>query len=281
MLFLTDQMIQAALSAGLLEGEAKQQHIDQAVESVAELAGLLMEVLQGKGEHLETLLYQLASQKLPDRRILESFGNFTQDLNSIMYEGLRLYRRRQVEPKDMLPQGLQVEQTAPMWIPTEPDTINTAIPESGLYQDRSEQVGKQAEEIVVQKEFSGDVEEIPVAKDRGDDHGDFVAPEKTGYAWRRSPEEDQGDAVLRTLHNLYPGEEVVKGYLFHGTFLDYFLPGVKLGIGLHARGAYRQHARLDYYCAKEGVDIYWVNREDATDLRVMTKQFKALSRRKV
>lgn len=256
-LFLTDQMIQAALSAGLLEGEAKQQHIDQAVESVAELAGLLMEVLQGKGEHLETLLYQLASQKLPDRRILESFGNFTQDLNSIMYEGLRLYRRRQVEPKDMLPQGLQVEQTAPMWIPTEPDTINTAIPESGLYQDRSEQVGKQAEEIVVQKEFSGDV------------------------AWQRSPEEDQGDAVLRTLHNIYPGEEVIKGYLFHGTFLDYFLPGVKLGIGLHARGAYRQHARLDYYCAKEGVDIYWVNREDATDLRVMTKQFKALSRRQV
>lgn len=93
---LAEELIQATIAAGLLEGEEKETHSESAARIAEQICILVVELLEGKEEHLEIVLEQLTLQKLPEAHVLESFGNFPQDLRAIINRGIALYRNRAV-----------------------------------------------------------------------------------------------------------------------------------------------------------------------------------------
>lgn len=83
-----DEIVQCAISAGLKEGEEREEEIARGAAIIQEIGHLLLEALEGKEEHLKSLVEQLAAQRLPDRRILQSFGHFSRDLQEIIELGV-------------------------------------------------------------------------------------------------------------------------------------------------------------------------------------------------
>lgn len=86
-----DEVIQCAISAGLKEGPAREEEIARGAAIIQEIGHLLLEVLEGKKEHLKSLVEQLAAQRLPDRRVLQSFKHFSRDLQEIIERGVNNY----------------------------------------------------------------------------------------------------------------------------------------------------------------------------------------------
>ena len=86
-----DEVIQCAISAGLKEGPAREEEIARGAAIIQEMGHLLLEVLEGKKEHLKSLVEQLAAQRLPDRRVLQSFRHFSRDLQEIIEQGVNNY----------------------------------------------------------------------------------------------------------------------------------------------------------------------------------------------
>lgn len=99
-LALTDRLVEAAMALNLLEGEARAEQQDKGAALAAELAGLAVELLEGRSDLLEKLLEQLVAQRLPSQQVLESFGSFASDLKELLQLGLARYRGegRQREP---------------------------------------------------------------------------------------------------------------------------------------------------------------------------------------
>lgn len=87
-LALTDQVIEAAIALGLVGEEEKAERLQQARQKVAELAQLVEPLLEGHQDRLPDLLAQLVRQKLPDDRVLTSFGSFNGDLQQLLADGL-------------------------------------------------------------------------------------------------------------------------------------------------------------------------------------------------
>lgn len=86
-----DEVVQCAISAGLKEGPAREEEIARGAAIIQEIGHLLLEALEGKEEHLKSLVEQLAAQRLPDRRVLQSFGHFSRDLQEIIELGVSNY----------------------------------------------------------------------------------------------------------------------------------------------------------------------------------------------
>jgi hypothetical protein len=86
------------MSAGLQDGDIREHYVRQSTKIVSELCSLLMEVLPGKEKYLYNLIQQLTTQRLPDKRVMESFSTFCHDLNIIINEGLLLYGQKQNIP---------------------------------------------------------------------------------------------------------------------------------------------------------------------------------------
>ncbi|MBC7347379.1 MAG: hypothetical protein H5U00_07990 [Clostridia bacterium] len=111
-LALVDQLIEAAMGLGLLEGEARAAQWEKGRGLVKEVAGLAVDFLEGRSDLLENLLEQLAAQRLPDREILKGFGSFGADLKEIIREGVARYRE-QVTKQEAPPQEGQVPPLLP------------------------------------------------------------------------------------------------------------------------------------------------------------------------
>lgn len=79
-----DRLVQVLIEISSTTGAQKTILMEQAVQMVRDLSPLLMQLLGGQEEHLEGLLRQLISQKLPPNLALLSFGPFKQDLDQVL-----------------------------------------------------------------------------------------------------------------------------------------------------------------------------------------------------
>lgn len=106
-----DELVQCAISAGLKGGAEREEEIARGIALIKAMGDLLAEALEGRTEHMQALLEQLVAQRLPDRRVLQSFGNFSRDLQEIITKGVAEYREGQNSPEEeaVPPQG----ETAP------------------------------------------------------------------------------------------------------------------------------------------------------------------------
>lgn len=92
-LSLADLLIENVIAASMLTERSQEQQLEVSIEIVAKMAHLLEQYLGDFNEHFETLLQQLAQQKLPDENVLSSFGDFQDLLNTAISKGLILYQQ--------------------------------------------------------------------------------------------------------------------------------------------------------------------------------------------
>jgi hypothetical protein len=95
---LTDSIIQMVIDSGVLTKEEKEKQYLKGAEIVEVLAEQIVELV-GDEKHLENMLKQLTAQKLPDKNILDSFGDFPSDLNKIIKYGLQKYWNKKAKIK--------------------------------------------------------------------------------------------------------------------------------------------------------------------------------------
>ncbi|MCG0277292.1 MAG: hypothetical protein L5656_01975 [Thermanaeromonas sp.] len=184
-----DEVVQCAISAGLKEGPAREEEIARGASIIEEIGHLLLEVLEGKEEHLKSLVEQLAAQRLPDRRVLQSFGHFSRDLQEIIERGVNNFLNNKVSRKEGEEDILSPE----------------APPETSESPD---------------DEFPADtiLEVQPTGQ---------TCLEKEEDRPRSSPGKVRG--LRLALEQAFPGEEIVENFVFRGGTLDYFLPRLNLG----------------------------------------------------
>lgn len=79
-----DRLVQQLIDLSCSQGRQKDQLLEEAVQTIKDIKPLLLILLGGREEHLESLLRQLISQKLPHGLALDSFGPFKRDLDTVL-----------------------------------------------------------------------------------------------------------------------------------------------------------------------------------------------------
>ncbi len=240
-IFLTERLVETAISISLLDGEARQEQWDKSVKMTKELCDLLSQVLSGQDEHLEPLLRQLVMQKLPDPRIMESFGNFQSDLFTILKEGIELRTQQKAENQSVIHEpelhDLPPTEASPKDAGTKeplPDTIITreTIPVQPYRSSPSEMASSFASETRPEAE---------------------QPPTPTTTSWPK-----EGSALIQYLQERFSGENIANWVPYHGCWLNIFLPSQGIGIITAANPAWRKKIRLSYYARQEGVRLIWL-----------------------
>lgn len=79
-----DRLVHVLIDISCADGRQKDNLMEQAIQMVRDVTPHLLVLLGGKEEHLENLLRQLISQKLPPALALNSFGPLKRDLDIIL-----------------------------------------------------------------------------------------------------------------------------------------------------------------------------------------------------
>lgn len=278
-----DELIQKALSVSLKDEPGREEQLASCVALVHEMGDSLMEILEGQEQHLRALLEQLISQRLPDRRILQSFGNFAEDINYVITEGVASYLKsldnKVAEEKqskqaaasasledDLYDDSEDLEQVASEDIIAAEATLSTTVPETttsppaeqkyiSLQEQREEletaAAGDAAAPGDVPEPLSISSPEIPAVPEV--DTAQVTEPEaETEDRAVGTSEADNGklENLRLALLQAYPGEELIADYPTPYGNIAFFLPRLQLGFQL-AESC--QDWRYDFFCRRKGI----------------------------
>lgn len=185
-----DELVQCAISAGLKGGEEREEEINRGIALIKVMGDLLAEALEGRIEHMQALLEQLVAQRLPDRRVLQSFGNFSRDLQEIITRGVAEYRSSKSIPDEEVV-------TPPEQATTETITENLAATETTTNQGQKSCFKEQEE----------------------------LWPAALTVTLSTAPLKN----LRLALERAYPGEEIIENFTTRGGKLAFFLPRLNLG----------------------------------------------------
>jgi len=234
---LTDHLIQSCMSASLLEDDIRAHHIRRSANTVLEISSLLIEVLPGRENYLYNLLQQLTTQRLPNKRVMESFGSFWGDLDAIIKEGLLLYSQKKEEK----------------YI----DSDNNQGCSEGTPQ-KDQEVSSDtpiAIEPVIQKTDILDCLPTPLEETRKNNPTVIC------------------DWLLIKLQKYLPGSLILANWKYRGNNVDYYLPGHKL-ILMRPGRLIKSHARLHYFAENEGMTLIWLEEKDLQDEKKLCRKIK-------
>lgn len=233
---LTDHLVQSCMSASLLEDDVRVHHVRQSANTVFEISSLLMEVLPGRENYLYNLLQQLTAQRLPNKRVMDSFGSFWSDLDAIIKEGLLLYNQKKDEKytdsknSQECPEGYLQKDLEPS------SNIPVAV-ESLLQSDISDCLPPPLEEIRQNNPIA-----IP-------------------------------DWLSTRLQKCFPGSLIMANWKYRGNNVDYYLPDHKL-ILMRPGRLTKSYARLHYYAENEGMTLIWLEEKDLQDEKNLCRKIK-------
>ncbi|GAW91847.1 hypothetical protein HM1_2501 [Calderihabitans maritimus] len=89
---LADDIIQGIISLGMLTGVVREARQEKMVEQMAKLAEKAVVLLEGREEHLESLLEQLILQRAGNFEGFRDFKQFRRDLREVIERGAKLFR---------------------------------------------------------------------------------------------------------------------------------------------------------------------------------------------
>lgn len=118
-----NRVVNILIELSCMDGTNKGSHYDEAAGLLKEIHPLLLRLVDGKEELLDSLIKQLVSQKMPHPSILSSFGNLQNDLNNIISMALNLYQEKEEAV-------LEEPQTVPE--PPAEDYPETDVPEEKI-----------------------------------------------------------------------------------------------------------------------------------------------------
>ncbi|MBC7325593.1 MAG: hypothetical protein H5T99_09800 [Moorella sp. (in: Bacteria)] len=258
-----DELIQYAISISLYDETSRIEQLARGISMVQEMGDLLLEVLEGQEQLLQSLLEQLVAQRLPDRRILQSFGNFPRDIQHIISEGISSYlNAREEKSRD---QVARVE-TAPEAPPSTEGASGGNLPpttgETG-FKETISPVPSGAEEAPPPETAEQPLEKATVQPPPEVTPGDRPAPQLAAVTGEPVPDSVPAEipeagapppleALRLALLQAYPEEEIIINYETRGAKIPFFLPRLQLGFELASA---RHDWRHDFYCRQQGISI--------------------------
>lgn len=230
---LVDRLIELAMEASVRAGPEREQIINQGALVVQELYQLVLPFLEGRAELTAEMLRQLLSQKLPDRRVLASFGDFKPILEGILETGLA---PASPEGKASVSGGPAAEVhddvTAGAPGPAESEMMGAS--------EEDEPLAVAAGEVEEYQAGTSSRETIPVAP------------------------------LLASLRRVFPAEQVVEHHPLPGTYLQYYLPGRQLAVE-EERPAGPAEERKAFFCRQAGISLVKIPEEAASNWRQVAR----------
>ncbi|QGP93563.1 hypothetical protein MGLY_29790 [Neomoorella glycerini] len=272
-----DELVQCAISISLKDESARVEQLARGIAMVQEMGDLLLEVLEGREQHLQALLEQLVAQRLPDRRILQSFGNFPRDIQYIISEGTARYlKARQEKGREHAPS----EESKPAAPGETVDATHPACP--------AEQAGLVAADRHSLTGTTGDAagepvnEPVPGPAGIGEDNvlligreGDRTSPEEAEaippFPAAVDPLDQAMKALRLALLQAYPDEEVITNYETRGGKIPFFLPRLQLGFEPAGR---RYDWRHEFYCRQQGISIRKVAADELANPAYLARRLR-------
>ncbi|WP_406678581.1 hypothetical protein [Moorella sp. ACPs] len=248
-----DELVQCAISISLKDESTRAEQLARGINMVQDIGDLLLEVLEGREQHLQALLEQLVAQRLPDRRILQSFGNFPRDIQYIISEGIARYlKTREEKGKEQA----SSEESVPPAPGEAVDVANTASSAAQAGQIDTDQspleatAGNMSEEPVkepvLKPESVVEDKTLPVTSEGGEGK---PFPEQTTAA---DPLSQAMETLRLALLQAYPDEELIINYETRGGKIPFFLPRLQLGF---APAGTHYDWRHEFYCRQQGISI--------------------------
>ncbi|KYH33216.1 hypothetical protein [Neomoorella mulderi] len=272
-----DELVQCAISISLKDESARVEQLARGIAMVQEMGDLLLEVLEGREQHLQALLEQLVAQRLPDRRILQSFGNFPRDIQYIISEGTaRYFKAREEKGKEHAP-GEESKPAAPG---ETAEATHPACP--------AEQAGVVAADRPPLQATPGDTsgepvnEPVPGPAGIGEDdvlligrEDDMTSPEEAEAAPPFPAVVDPLDQAMKALRlallQAYPDEEVITNYETRGGKIPFFLPRLQLGF---EPDGMRYDWRHEFYCRQQGISIRKVAADELANPAYLARRLR-------
>ncbi|CEP66620.1 Uncharacterized [Moorella glycerini] len=272
-----DELVQCAISISLKDESARVEQLARGIAMVQEMGDLLLEVLEGREQHLQALLEQLVAQRLPDRRILQSFGNFPRDIQYIISEGTaRYFKAREEKGKEHAPS----EESKPAAPGETVDAANSASPAAQAVEVAADQPPLEA----TPSDTSGEPvnEPLPGPVSTGEDNflpvgrqDDMTSPESETASSAAPAGAASGNQALEALRlallQAYPDEEVITNYETRGGKIPFFLPRLQLGF---EPDGMRYDWRHEFYCRQQGISIRKVAADELANPAYLARRLR-------
>lgn len=223
-LSLVDGFIDTMIELKNSDPGEEQALYESAEEQLLALADKALLLLGGQEEYLEAMLNQLISQKLPHGAVMNSFGNFKQELDEVVSRSMDVYREKKGSGENVSFRENDFAGNADeVNVVEEPDVnIQEAEKPEGEILSEVDMVsegepvtnGSEVEEEAALEESGeqGSVNDIPV------EGSDDSAEEECSVK----------DELGFLVNMVFPGEEVIPGMEFSDMVFDFFIPKYSL-----------------------------------------------------
>lgn len=275
----------------------KESHYNEAVYLIREILPLLMRLVDGKENLLDSLIRQLISQKLPHSAVQSSFGGLQEDLNLIISRSLNKDDSITTEPENDLcvPEKTDDASTNAAVndeIITDKITTNDENADINKEEIFTEEIlteEKSEEESIVNDSLIMDdltqetitaVEQhlaVPPPNETTltDDSftGDSTSEENIVLEIQEKTAPDNLQGIIDII---YANEIIIKGFLYRSMIFDYYLPNKKLAI-VKINPLQRRHRLHDIMLKKDGISLVQITPEETENKALLYNKLQRLS----
>lgn len=249
--FLTDTIIENIIELGNKNITENREKLEKCLKIMDVLIEKLAIYLSGKQEYLEELLRQLFSQKLPDQRVLSSFQHFSNNLESVIIEGLDRYKKCKLPEEKM-------------------EANNEALVNENL---NHAEANTFQEDIPIDKNENQNQREIIIASSvetKGSEKG--IVDSCDGFQGNEEQESEKSEAIdlEKILRQFFKGKKLIKNYKLHGIELPYFFPELNLAVELSSKQPNKEVWK-EYYCTKANITLISISQEELSYYRRISK----------
>lgn len=286
-----DELVQCAMSVSLKDEPGREEQLARGIALVQEMGDFLLEVLEGREQHLQALLEQLIAQRLPDRRILHSFGNFPHDIQYIISEGtanyLKTLKQGEKAPEDhsgkvstssgvpaptVYDNNFSDEDEGPELVAAS-DTLHETAPEYAVTSPIDNHQFSSLDETAGESKIAATHPEVPSDFNATQKPVADACPGRTAIPETTTIEgiypglpdnatriyRDNMEIIRLALLQTYPGEEIINNYPTPYGKLSFYLPRLQLGF---EPASLRHDWRYNFYCRQHGIRIRVITEEE-------------------
>lgn len=244
-----ERLVHILIEASYAKGLKKEDLLNNAVLHLRNLNPLLLKLVDEKEEHLESLIRQLFSQKLPPGFILTSFGGLRRDLDFVILQALI-----PVEPEPITEQPAQAD----IELIPEPDPqVDKFIENTNQYEQH---ISDKDPEPEISKVRDLPVEDETILLD--------LCPGKNQL--QNQALKSSSPTLADIIANFYPNDEVISNYTIRSVSIDYYLPKRKIAYVFMSPGKriYKMHRLL---LKQEGITLIEVAPGELNNIRLLAR----------
>lgn len=256
-----NSLVQRLIEMSCLDEAEKIGYMHEAAGQIREIRPLLLKLINGQEEHLESLVRQLVFQKLPPPAVLSSFGNLQKDLAQIL--SISASNLQQNTPAEETTKS--EETSSPRFDEKCLETGNKTLQEEGNSSTPGKDTSQPEKEALLVAPVCAEPESTPDLPLESP----LPVPETAGFTPAPANLQD-------IINSIYAKEKIIKDYLFRSLHIDYYLPAKKIGIisKTHLLRKYKIH---DLLLKKAGISLVEFDPVELGNIHLLSRKLSRYS----